>query len=104
MKVTVIWERPHGWGGWLLLPPYLVTCLAFVPLYLPGFLALGLMPLYLWLHERTRAALWEQPMDRLKFYAWSVPATLLYLFLTPLCWYGNKLTELFSKLPFQKGL
>ena len=103
MKVTVVWQRPHTWWGWLIIPLYLAVCLLFLPLYLPAYLGLALSVPYQWLYEKCRAALWEQPLDRLKLLAWSVPATLLYLPMTPLYWYANKLTWVFSKLPFKGG-
>jgi hypothetical protein len=102
LKVTVVWKKPHTWWGWLLVPPYIAICLAIVPLYLPGFLALGLALLYRWLDERSRAAVLEQPVDRLKLFAWWAPAVLLYALLAPLRWYGKQLTWVCSKLPFQE--
>ena len=103
MKVTIIWQKPLTWLGWLLIPLYVALCLSLVPLYLPAYLGLALGFPYRWLRGKCIAALWEQPLDLLKFRAWSVPATLLYLLMRPLYWYANKLTWVFSKLPFQGG-
>jgi hypothetical protein len=78
-----------------------MLCLPLAPLYLPGWLALGLMFLYNWLCGRASAALWEQPVNRWKLFALEVLAFLLYLLLLPLCWYTNGLSWCLSQLLFQ---
>ena len=98
MKITVAWQKPHTWWGWLLLSHHFVV----IPLYLPGFLALALVFPYSWLHGKSRAALWERPFNQLNFWAWNVPVLLLYLLLIPLAWYSNSLTWALSKLRFQR--
>ena len=101
MKVTVIWQRPTRWWMWLLLPPYFSLWLPLLPLYLPGYLALALFFPYRWLHGNYSKTRQQHPIDGLKRLAWEVPTMVLYLLLTPLVWYCNRLTWAASKLPFQ---
>ena len=102
MKVTVIWQRPTRWWMWLLLPPYFSLWLALTPLFLPGFLALALAFPYRWLHGNYSKTRQQYPIDGLKRLAWELPTMMLYLLLTPLVWYSNRLSWAVSKLPFQR--
>ena len=108
MKVTGtvfdFWRKPHTWRWWFLMGigigPYIGVCLAFTPIYLPGFLALALNIPYKWLHGRCKDALWERPFRPAAFRTWQVLTLLVYLLLMPLCWYTNGLTYVLSKSPF----
>jgi hypothetical protein len=111
MKIVVkgnwgdsIWAKRHKWWSWPLVVLYMAVRLPFLSLYLvylPCLLMIGLTFPYEWLQERYRAAMWEQPVDRWKLFAWYVLTFLLYLLLRPLCWYTNGLTWVVSRLSFQ---
>ena len=96
------WENRPAWFVALWAVPYIAYSLLVLPLYVPGWLALALILPYKWLHERTRAAMWEHPFNPLTFWGWNLPTLLLYLLLIPLAWYSNSLSWCVAKLPFQQ--
>ena len=101
MKVTFIWEKPSRWWLWPFVPLFLAVCLLVILLYLPALLGEGLSIPYNWLRGRAMAALWARPFNQVNYWAWYVPASLLYRLLVALWWYRKWMSSVVSKVPFQ---